>query len=204
MRNEKSSSEKGKTFAAFFCAGILLCGAGACAPKSPYEGASVVRIERISWEGMEMFSSRRYIRAFDFENNIVTDETELSEEDFQTWISLYEERTPDATESEREAYIAELAAEFNTPEVKARFSEADEKDFFEYVEKQGFYSWAERYETQLVVDDGAGFLVKIYFAGQYLQADVFLLRLSRQLRENSSRIPKRSRLRVVVSRFLYV
>ena len=100
MRNEKSSSEKGKTFAAFFCAGILLCGAGACAPKSPYEGASVVRIERISWEGMEMFSSRRYIRAFDFENNIVTDETELSEEDFQTWISLYEERTPDATESE--------------------------------------------------------------------------------------------------------
>ena len=159
MRNEKSSSEKGKTFAAFFCAGILLCGAGACAPKSPYEGASVVRIERISWEGMEMFSSRRYI-----ENNIVTDETELSEEDFQTWISLYEERTPDATESEREAYIAELRAEFNTPEVKARFSEADEKDFFEYVEKQGFYSWAERYETQLVVDDGAGFLVKIYFA----------------------------------------
>lgn len=164
MRNEKSSSEKGKTFAALFSAGILLCGAGACAPKSPYEGASVVRIERISREGMEMFSSRRYIRAFDFENNIVTDETELSEEDFQMWISLYEERTPDATESEREAYIAELRAEFNTPEVKARFSEADEKDFFEYVEKQGFYSWAERYETQLVVDDGAGFLVKIYFA----------------------------------------
>lgn len=76
-----------------------------------------------------MFSSRRYIRAFDFENNIVTDEIELSEEDFQMWISLYEERTPDATEAEREAYIAEMRVEFNTPEVKARFSEADEKDF---------------------------------------------------------------------------
>ena len=204
MRNEKSSSEKGKTFAAFFCAGILLCGAGACAPKSPYEGASVIRIERISREGMEMFSSRRYIRAFDFENNIVTDETELSEEDFQTWISLYEERTPDATESEREAYIAELRAEFNTPEVKARFSEADEKDFFEYVEKQGFYSWAERYENTACRRRRRGIYRQTLFCGQYLQADVFLLRLSRQLRENSSRVPKRSRLRVVVSRFLYV
>lgn len=165
MRKEKSSSEKGKTFAALFSAGILLCGTGGCAPSyPPYEGAYVVKIERIAGGGMTMFPPPIYIRTFDFEKNIVTDETMLSEEGIQIWISLYEERTPDATETEREAYIAELRAEFNTPEVKARFSEADEKDFFEYVEKRGFYSWAERYETQLVVDDGAGFLIKIYFA----------------------------------------
>ena len=119
---------------------LLACALSACGPKKFGKKFEVIRIESSTSEGFGPFP-RDFVRVFDFEYGLVTDECIADKKDIP--------------KEDKDFY--------NHPKQIATFTQEQAESFLTEVSELGFYTWEERYVTDEVISDAAGSSITIYF-----------------------------------------
>ena len=119
---------------------VLVYGLTACASKKFDTQLKVLKIETSWSEGFEPFP-RAFVRVFDFEYGLVTDECVADEKDIPNEDKNF----------------------YNHPKQIISFTQEQAESFLKEVSELGFYTWEERYVTDEVINDAAGSSVTIFF-----------------------------------------